>query len=329
MSPRNLELNMRSSKELINLANSGKISMLMDRGLALSAAKSGVPINGLGWAANLLFMACLIGSPIVLILKGWEWAGASLVVSFASFKFAKNQIAVSVRKQALKNPDLLDVLMRHGTIRFHHSDNEGSNLFADEYWNPSEVNSPLSQSRPTLKNVFDNFTHQLEQKTPLIVSPYTHNILGIPPFDVPDEVVERDCKLRALNAAFALGFNIFNQHKIRPNSEITLELMKLYADHYATIRVDECLVRRGFLTSAQNEEILARVDRARSQLTHEIEVGFSEDSHLPLLSMFRYLVHDGAADPNKMNSKFGLETTNAMEQFSLIAKAEQRDSTNE
>lgn len=151
-------------------------------------------------------------------------------------------------------------------------------------------------------HVYEYCEQEFLSRMPQVSSPYTHTILGVPPFDIPSDVLERDCILRAANAANAVC-SAFST----PRAFSRVEPKMLYfIDTYAR-RFSEfiALKRSGVELSVGDDEILKNAERASKALTERVQTDFLDKKPFPFHTLYKYLENDAAADPDTMQEKYG------------------------
>lgn len=115
---REKQINSLPYEDLIKAYNEGSLKMYVDRGLAIQAAASGLPVSTLGTVMALAF-------PISIVLAlglGVFWsiwiALLALIAGVICFRVSRAETARSVRTAALENPKIFDILRKNRAIWF-------------------------------------------------------------------------------------------------------------------------------------------------------------------------------------------------------------------
>ena len=118
LSEKDSSINNLQPAELIEMHSAGEIKLFVDRGLALMAARSGVPVSGLATLFALLFPVLIVLAIPLLIFVSWQFATLSVLTAIVSFRASRHFTKEDVGKAALRNPQLLNLLMRKGVVWF-------------------------------------------------------------------------------------------------------------------------------------------------------------------------------------------------------------------
>lgn len=96
----------------------GELVFFVDRGLAINAAASGLPTPVSASIAGLLFGPALLAIPFLWFFVSLAAAAFSLVTAIALARYSKWQCVRSVRKNAMKDEGMYDLLLKHRVIWF-------------------------------------------------------------------------------------------------------------------------------------------------------------------------------------------------------------------
>lgn len=128
LSPRDGHLNKLPVDKLLEIYKRNEALVFIDRSLAIQAASSGVPTSGLTVLLSLIFPLLLLASPLAWYFFSWVYALAAIVLAILVFRASRALIVAKVRKYALRNPKLLDLLISKGAIWFEYVASEPDNL---------------------------------------------------------------------------------------------------------------------------------------------------------------------------------------------------------
>jgi hypothetical protein len=111
----------------MEILEAGASRFLIDRGLALNAAGSGVPVSSLATTFALLFPVLIVAAILFFIFAPWQIGVTAILGAIVSFKasrhFTKEDVAKEdVAKAALQDPRLLRLLMEKGVVWFEMAD---------------------------------------------------------------------------------------------------------------------------------------------------------------------------------------------------------------
>lgn len=118
LSERDQLLNRLPPESLLEIFKAGESRVFIDRGMALNAARSGVPVSSLSIVFALLVPVLLLAPIPLLIFASWQWAALSAVGAVVSFKACRHFTKEDVGNAALADPRLLRLLMEKGVIWF-------------------------------------------------------------------------------------------------------------------------------------------------------------------------------------------------------------------
>lgn len=111
-------LNRLPPEKLLEILEAGESRLRIDRGMALSAARSGVPVSTLATTFALLFPVLIVGAVPLLFFASWELAGLAFLGAIVSFKASRHFTKEDVGKAAINDIRLLRFLMEKGVIWF-------------------------------------------------------------------------------------------------------------------------------------------------------------------------------------------------------------------
>ena len=108
--------------DLVRAYNEGSLEMFVDRGLAMQAAASGLPTSNLASFAAIAFPISVVAAIAAAFL--WSiWAALIiLVIGIFCFRLSRAETVKSVRKAALENRELFEVLRKNKAIWFTESE---------------------------------------------------------------------------------------------------------------------------------------------------------------------------------------------------------------
>jgi len=113
------EINLFNSPEILLAGyGSGSLRIVIDRGLAMRAVSSGVPMPFSRTIIALSFPVAILAFLPVGLFFGFWWALTVLLYAILAFRLSKRNAVWAVRRAAVSNPKLLSALMRHGTVYF-------------------------------------------------------------------------------------------------------------------------------------------------------------------------------------------------------------------
>lgn len=118
LSERDQLLNRLPFEKMIEIFEAGESQLIVDKGLALTAARSGIPVSNLATFFALLFPISLVASIPIFIFMSWQLGILAIIVSIASFKASRFYTKEDVGKAALKDMKVLELLMQKGVVRF-------------------------------------------------------------------------------------------------------------------------------------------------------------------------------------------------------------------
>ena len=105
-------------EETIDLVNEGILGMHVDKGLAIMAVRSGVPLSSAGKLANLIMVVSPIIGMILAFLVAWWWALIGIAAAIGNFRLAQSECVRSVRLASLQNERLFTLFRERGVISF-------------------------------------------------------------------------------------------------------------------------------------------------------------------------------------------------------------------
>jgi hypothetical protein len=111
-------LNRLPLENLLETLEAGKSQMFIDRGLALNAAASGLPVSMLATVFSYLPYLLLIGAIPLLIFVTWYMAAFAVLGAKISYSACIHFTKEDVGRAALSDPRLLRLLMSKGVIWF-------------------------------------------------------------------------------------------------------------------------------------------------------------------------------------------------------------------
>ncbi len=115
---REKQINSLPYGDLMRAYDEGSVKMFVDRGLAVQAASSGLPVSGLATITAIGFPVCILAAIGATFF--WSiWAGVAIfVLGIISFRVSRAETVKSVRKAALENPKLFEILRKNNAIWF-------------------------------------------------------------------------------------------------------------------------------------------------------------------------------------------------------------------
>lgn len=118
LTEREEQINKLPYGDLVRSHDEGSLMMFVDRTLAMQAASSGLPVSPLA-TITAIGMPVAIVAAVVLGIFWSIWAAiAALIVSVTCFRISRAETLRSVRKAALKNRDLFEILRKNKAIWF-------------------------------------------------------------------------------------------------------------------------------------------------------------------------------------------------------------------
>lgn len=115
-------LNRLPPEQLMEILEAGESRFLIDRGLALNAARSGVPVSSLATTFALLFPFLIVAAIPLFIFTPWQAGILAILGAIVSFKSSRHFTKEDVGKAALQDPRLLRLLMEKGVVWFEVAD---------------------------------------------------------------------------------------------------------------------------------------------------------------------------------------------------------------
>lgn len=111
-------LNRLPTDKLLSVFEAGECRAIIDRTMALTAARSGLPVSSLAIFFSLLFPVLIVAAIAVFFFWGWEVSALSILGAIISFRVSRHFAVEDVRNAALKDKRLLALLMSKGVIYF-------------------------------------------------------------------------------------------------------------------------------------------------------------------------------------------------------------------
>jgi len=115
-------LNRLPADKLVGVFEAGECRVIVDRTLALSAARSGLPVSSLATIFSLLFPVLIVAAIPAFFLWGWQASALSLLGAVVAFKAGRHFTVEDVRHAALNDQKLLALLMSKGVVYFKMAD---------------------------------------------------------------------------------------------------------------------------------------------------------------------------------------------------------------
>lgn len=107
-----------SLSETKRLIAEGTLEPSIDRGLAIAAVRSGVPLSLGGKLANLLMIGAPILGLILALVWGWWWVLIGIAAGIGNFRIARAECVKAVCSAAMSNDRLFTALRDRGVISF-------------------------------------------------------------------------------------------------------------------------------------------------------------------------------------------------------------------
>jgi hypothetical protein len=115
-------LNRLPPENLLEILKAGESRLIVDRGMALNAARSGVPVSSLATVFALLFPALLVAAIPLFIFLSWQAAALAALGSTIAYKASRHFTKEDVGRAALRDTRLLRLLMEKGVLWFEMAD---------------------------------------------------------------------------------------------------------------------------------------------------------------------------------------------------------------
>ena len=116
LSKHDVMLNQLPTNEILQLFHERKIMIFVDRGFAIQAASSGVKVSVFTVLLSVLIPVFLLAIPVTWYFFSWVEAVIAFILAVGAFRASRAGVVSNVRKQALKDPRLLDLLISKGVI---------------------------------------------------------------------------------------------------------------------------------------------------------------------------------------------------------------------
>ena len=110
--------NAMSLSDTKRLVAEGTLELSIDRGLAIIAVRSGVPLTAAGKLANLLMIGLPIIGIVLAFVWAWWWALVGIASAIGNFHVARAECVKSVYSAAMSNDRLFTALRDRGVISF-------------------------------------------------------------------------------------------------------------------------------------------------------------------------------------------------------------------
>lgn len=114
----NRSLNRLPPERLIDLYKDGKLISMIDRGMATNAAAAGVSVGFFPVILALMFPVLLIAVIALPFFVQWWYSAGAFLAAIIAFRSSRALTTNAVRRRALGDPELLEVLMGNGSMWF-------------------------------------------------------------------------------------------------------------------------------------------------------------------------------------------------------------------
>ena len=118
LNKRDQAINKVDPSRLIELYKTGKLVSMIDRGMAINAARKGVPVGFFPTAMTMLFPIALIAIIALPFFVDWWYSFGAFVAAVLIFRWSRGLTARAVRNRALRDPEILCALMKAGVCWF-------------------------------------------------------------------------------------------------------------------------------------------------------------------------------------------------------------------